>query len=104
MKTTKAFTTTALAGFAALSLGLSFGSVAEAKPALVQRGSHGAYTLVHPKKARQQTQDPKATKTVKQEIPQEKAIMRKEQKQSRKTRSTKIITRGPNGAAFIVYQ
>lgn len=100
MKTTKAFTNTALAGLAALSLGLTFSSVAEAKPVLVQRGSHGAYFLVSPKKAATKSQAPKVTK---QEEPQGQVNKTKDQTQSNESRSRKIITRGPNGAAFIVY-
>ena len=98
MKTTKAFTKTAFAGFAALSLGLSFNPIAEAKPVLVQRGSHGGYILVNPDKAPSKSQAPKASQ---QEASQAQANTQNPQKQSQQTRSQKIITRGPNGAAFI---
>ncbi len=102
MKTTKTFSNTLLAGLATLTLGLSFSSIAEAKPVLVQRGSHGAYTLVNVEKT---SPSPKETaEKTHGEASQEQANTEMNQKQSGVSPSSKkIITRGPNGAAFIVY-
>jgi hypothetical protein len=101
MKTTKALTNIAFAGLAALSLGLSFSGIAEAKPVLVQHGSHGAYTLVNKDKAPAKPQ--KMTGMSQSDKPQEQANMDENREQSMETPSPRIITRGPNGAAFLVY-
>ena len=101
MKNTKLFTNTIFAGLAVLSLGLSFSSVAEARPVLVQRGSHGGHTLANPNNIPLDAKQLKSTS--RREHTKETATVKTKQQQSNANRTRKIITRGPNGAAFIVY-
>ena len=98
MNLTKAFTYTVLPGLAALTLGLGLTPDAQAKPVLVQRGSHGANFIVDadniPAGATRLTVS--APGAAAQDTAQT------EQKTSKQPRPTKITTRGSHGAAVIV--
>ena len=103
MNYSKTLSNALFAGLATLSVGLSLTPIAEAKPVIIQRGPNGAAFIVNTNKVNSDKHS-QGTQPLPVTSERETAkATRPTDKTAKESRTRRIITRGPNGAAFIVH-